>query len=218
MHPDQTRPSKPDLVVVLTELSKELRTAVDALAVETITVYKLVKETRNREGRESELVAACNHRQEVLERFNEIWDRARKPIITLGMLGNHGEKLLAEFRCLPVRPNVLEARKFVEFFEVYLHVDSAVTMEPGDKDGEGQEVATAAENVEAIEKRGRGRPVEISEEQKTAAWEVMKQGGSAHAAAQILYNKKQPSKRDRDNVYSILKAFSKKHGSIWPPA
>lgn len=107
MHSDQPRPSKPDLIVELTDLSRELRNALEDLAVQTMKFKKILRESTKAEGREPEVVAANNDLQKVLKRLNGIWDRGRKPIIRFGKTSNYGEKLLAEFRCLSLRPDAL---------------------------------------------------------------------------------------------------------------
>ena len=206
MSPDHIRPSKPDLIIALAELSKELRTAVNDLAVETIAVHKIMRENRGG-GREPEVVAASKHQWEVGQRLNEIWDRARKPILSLGMMSKYGEKLGREFRCLSLRPSALEVLKFVEFLEVFLEADASAP------------IADLGDKVQAQEpqKRPRGRPSKIPPERKANALEARKRSGNNLRAAKILWDTEEPTKTQRDSVSQILKTHCKKLGVDWPP-
>jgi hypothetical protein len=206
MHPDQPRPSKPDLIVELTELSRELRNTLEDLAVQTIKFKKILRESNKAAGREPEVVAANNDLQKVLKRLNGIWDRARKPIIRLGKTSNYGEKLLAEFRYLSLRPNALEVLKFVEFLEVVLETDAPAP------------IADLGDNAQPQEphKRPRGRPSKIPPERKAKALEVRIRGGNNRQAAKILYDTEEPTKHQRDSVSAILGWYCETHGIMWP--
>lgn len=195
-----------DLIAVLSELSSELRTAIESVAAEMRTVQERLKESRRAEGREPEVVAAWNKQQEAVSRLHEIWDRARKPIINLGMMSNYGE-LLAEFRSLSLRPDALEVLKFVEFLKVVLEIDAPAR------------IAEPSEKVlpQEPQKRPRGRPAKIPQERKDKALEVRTSGGGNREAAKILYGTEEPKKTQRDSVSAILKAHCKKQGLNWPP-
>jgi len=204
MHPDQPRPSKPDLIVEVTKLSEELRKTLAELADQTRDFKEILSKSDKAAGREPEVVSANDDLQRVLTRLNEIWDRARKPIIRLGKTSNYRE-LLSEFRYLSLRPSALEVLKFVEFLDVVLETDASPIPELSD-----------SVEFQEPQKKPRGRPVEIPEERKAAALQLKRNGGTDLDAAKILYGKNQPSKRQCDNVYAILASYCRKYRIDWP--
>jgi len=205
--PQDQSPRKPDLIVELAELSRELRKAVTDFAAQTKRLDKVLRESDKGVGGPPEIVEASKDQMKALNRLHEIWDRARKPIIRLGMESYCGEKVLAEFRCLSLRPNALEVLKFVEFLEVVLDTASDA---PAPSAGLNDKVQTQAQ------KRPRGRPAKIPEERKMRALEVIRSGGSYREAANVLYDTKDPTKTQRGSVSAILKAECKKRGIDWP--
>jgi len=68
--------------------------------------------------------------------------------------------------------------------------------------------------------KARGRPATIPETRKVQALKAFKTnttGKRSREAAKILYATKDPTRTQRDNVYSILRAYCKKCGVKWPP-
>jgi hypothetical protein len=206
MPADQPGPKfKPDPIVALTELSKELRSALENLGVHATKVLEITRENAKGGGREPEVLAACEDQAEVLKRFRGIWDRARKPIIKVGVTSKYGEKLLAEFRCLSLRPTPLEVLKFVQFLEVVLDTASVA-------------VAEQSDNVQPqiSQKRPRGRPSTIPPERKAKALESRMRGGNNLDAAKILFDTESPNSSQLKSVSGILAWECQKQGITWP--
>ncbi len=250
------RAGKSDIVATLTALLNDLRPAVaDAVGltreVEALSIKAAKAEKAAAEAARGDTTAPISvperedlnetyiRRMAVFQRCCEIWERARKPIISYAMLDEQSGSILAEFHLLPEHPNADAFQRCVEFLEIILEIGA-----PEHTQGErlqpelaqGERVAVEAAKTEAApnepvqaqrtqvddshERKPRGRPIEIPEELKARALEVFRanrRGERSLAAAKILYLTKYPAKGQRDNVSSILGAYCKKHGLDWPP-
>jgi hypothetical protein len=207
MPADQPGPKfKPDPIVALTELSRELRSALEDVGVHTTKVLEITRQNAKGGGREPEVLAACEDQAEVLKRFRGTWDRARKPIIKVGVTSKYGENLLAEFRCLSLRPTPLEVLKFVQFLEVVLDTEASVAD------------AELSDNVQPpiSQKRPRGRPSTISPERKAKALESRLRGGNNLDAAKILFDTESPNTSQLKSVSGILAWECQKQSIAWP--
>jgi hypothetical protein len=89
----------------------------------------------------------------------------------------------------------------------------ATAVEPSVPGPESQSADLGAAD-DQVKRRRRGRPTDIPETRKAAALQIKEQGGKPKEVARILYDVRNPTSRQRNNIYAILKHYERTNRAV----